>query len=295
MPRYPVEHKAETRRRSVDTAGRRLKSDGIDGSGVSTLMGDAGLTTGGLYGQFKSKSDLVATVVADQLAAQVALLEALPASSDAVVDYVRAYLEPEHRDDAAGRCPSAALLDEKGRCDADDWDPRVLDGLAARRHVISVDNRGVGGSDGKVPGRVQYMAADIVTFVNGLGHRQVDLLGFSLGGMVAQVIALERPRLIRRLVLTGTGPAGFPGVGQLNRRLLADTLRGVATLSDPKPLLFFTRTPSGKAAAVAYMERLAERTEDRVPATRAPGRRRAKTVLRHGAIAKPPTGMRHYR
>src|ERR1700736_5339137 len=97
MPRYPVEHKAETRRRIVETAGRRLKSDGIDGSGVSTLMGDAGLTNGAFYAHFKSKSDLVATVVADQLSAQVALLEALPASPDAVTDYVRAYLAPEHR------------------------------------------------------------------------------------------------------------------------------------------------------------------------------------------------------
>src|ERR1700738_3096540 len=114
MPRYPVEHKAEVRRLIVETAGRRLKSDGIDGSGVSTLMGDAGLTNGAFYAHFKSKSDLVATVVADQLAAQVALLEALPASSDAVAGYVRAYLAPEHRDDAGGGCPSAALLDEIG-------------------------------------------------------------------------------------------------------------------------------------------------------------------------------------
>jgi TetR/AcrR family transcriptional regulator, transcriptional repressor for nem operon len=137
MPRYPTEHKAETRRRIVETAARRLKSDGIDGSGVSTLMGDAGLTNGAFYAHFKSKSDLVATVVADQLAAQVALLEALPASPDAVVDYVRAYLAPEHRDDAAGGCPSAALLDEIGRCDAavrhayDEGARRIFDVIAA--------------------------------------------------------------------------------------------------------------------------------------------------------------------
>jgi TetR/AcrR family transcriptional repressor of nem operon len=137
MPRYPVEHKAETRRRIVDTAGRRLKRDGIDGSGVSMLMGDAGLTNGAFYAHFKSKNDLVATVVADQLAAQVALLEALPANPDAVVDYVRAYLAPEHRDDAAGGCPSAALLDEIGRCDAavrhayDEGARRILDAIAA--------------------------------------------------------------------------------------------------------------------------------------------------------------------
>jgi TetR/AcrR family transcriptional regulator, transcriptional repressor for nem operon len=137
MPRYPVEHKAETRRRIVETAAHRLKSDGIDGSGVSTLMGDAGLTNGAFYAHFKSKSDLVATVVADQLAAQVALLEALPASSDAVAGYVRAYLAPEHRDDAGGGCPSAALLDEIGRCDAavrrayDEGVRRILDVTAA--------------------------------------------------------------------------------------------------------------------------------------------------------------------
>jgi TetR/AcrR family transcriptional regulator, transcriptional repressor for nem operon len=138
MTRYPTEHKAETRRRIVETASRRLKSDGIDGSGVSTLMGDAGLTNGAFYAHFKSKSDLVATVVADQLAEQAALIEALLASSDSVSDYVRAYLAPEHRDDAAGGCPSAALLDEIGRCDAavrrayDEGARRILDAIAAQ-------------------------------------------------------------------------------------------------------------------------------------------------------------------
>jgi TetR/AcrR family transcriptional repressor of nem operon len=138
MPRYPVEHKAEVRRRIVETAGRRLKTDGIDGSGVSTLMGDAGLTNGAFYAHFKSKSDLVATVVADQLAEQAARIEALLASSDSVTDYVRAYLTPEHRDDAAGGCPSAALLDEIGRCNAavrrayDEGARRILDAIAAQ-------------------------------------------------------------------------------------------------------------------------------------------------------------------
>ncbi|WP_179476068.1 TetR/AcrR family transcriptional regulator [Mycolicibacterium vinylchloridicum] len=137
MPRYPVEHKADTRRRIVETAGRRLKSDGIDGSGIAALMGDAGLTNGAFYAHFESKSDLVATVVAEQLAAQVALLEALPASPDAITSYVRAYLAPEHRDDAAGGCPSAALLDEIGRCDDavqhayNDGVQRILEVIAA--------------------------------------------------------------------------------------------------------------------------------------------------------------------
>ncbi|WP_327743501.1 TetR/AcrR family transcriptional regulator [Streptomyces europaeiscabiei] len=143
MPRYPSEHKAQTRRHIVETAGRRLKSDGIDGSGVSTLMGDAGLTNGAFYAHFTSKSDLVATVVADQLAAQVALVEALPAGPDALADYVRAYLAPEHRDDAAGGCPSAALLSEIARCDAavrhayDEGARRLLDAIADRFTAVS--------------------------------------------------------------------------------------------------------------------------------------------------------------
>ena len=156
----------------------------------------------------------------------------------------------------------------------DDWDPRVLDGLAAQRHVIYVDNRGVGGSNGKVPGRVQSMAADIVTFVNALGHRQVDLLGFSLGGMVAQVIALEHPHLVRRLVLTGTGPAGFPGVGQPNRRLVADTLRGLAAV---RPQAVAVLHPhSVRKGRCGGLHRAADRTHrGSCPCYPCPGRRRA--------------------
>jgi pimeloyl-ACP methyl ester carboxylesterase len=150
----------------------------------------------------------------------------------------------------------------------DDWDPRVLDGIAARRHVVVFDNRGVGGSSGRTPTTVDAMADDAIAFIRGLGLRQVDLLGFSLGGFIAQTIAVKEPDLVRRMVLAGTGPSGFKGVGQLNRRLLTDTAQGVARMSDPKPLLFFTRTASGRAAARDYMARIAERTTDRVPATR---------------------------
>jgi len=117
MPRYSPEHKEATRRRMIETAGRRFKSDGIDGSGIATLVADAGLTNGAFYGHFASKDDLVATVVADQLEDQVAVVNAMPASPASVEEYLRHYLSPEHRDDLAGGCPSAALLDEIGRCD----------------------------------------------------------------------------------------------------------------------------------------------------------------------------------
>src|SRR3954469_10457184 len=79
----------------------------------------------------------------------------------------------------------------------DDWDPRVIDGIAAKRHVIMFDNRGVGGSGGSVPLTIDEMAADAVAFIRALGYDHVDLLGFSLGGGVAQVITLEHPELVR--------------------------------------------------------------------------------------------------
>lgn len=117
MARYTPEHKEETRRRMITTAGRRFKSDGIDGSGIATLVADAGLTNGAFYGHFASKDDLVASVVTQQLADQVAVVNSLPAGLGSVEQYLREYLSPAHRDDLAGGCPSAALLDEIGRCD----------------------------------------------------------------------------------------------------------------------------------------------------------------------------------
>jgi TetR/AcrR family transcriptional regulator, transcriptional repressor for nem operon len=117
VARYDAEHKAETRRRIIETAGRRLKHDGIDGSGVAALMSDAGLTNGAFYAHFESKDDLVANVVADQLATQRAVLASLPEGRAAVEEFVRDYLSPHHRDDPSTGCPSAALLDEIGRCD----------------------------------------------------------------------------------------------------------------------------------------------------------------------------------
>lgn len=117
MARYSPEHKEATRRRMIETAGRRFKSDGIDGSGIATLVADAGLTNGAFYGHFSSKDDLVASVVAQQLEDQVAVVNSLPAGVDSVEAFLREYLSPAHRDDLAGGCPSAALLDEIGRCD----------------------------------------------------------------------------------------------------------------------------------------------------------------------------------
>ncbi|GAA3524908.1 TetR/AcrR family transcriptional regulator [Aeromicrobium panaciterrae] len=116
MARYGKEHKEATRQRIIETAGRRLKQDGIDGSGIATLMADAQLTNGAFYAHFTSKEDLVASVVSHELEAQAASFTALAPGRAGLEDFVREYLSPQHRDSRNLGCPSAALLDELGRC-----------------------------------------------------------------------------------------------------------------------------------------------------------------------------------
>jgi len=128
--RYGKEHKQATRRRILETAGRRLKRDGIDGSGIATLMADAGLTNGAFYAHFASKEDLVATAVADQLRAQRASVSAQTPDRAGLEQYVRAYLSVQHRDNPDHGCPSAALLDELSRC-TDTTKQAYTDGLLA--------------------------------------------------------------------------------------------------------------------------------------------------------------------
>ena len=145
----------------------------------------------------------------------------------------------------------------------DNWDPRVVDGIAARHRVITFDNRGVGGSEGSVPVTVAEMAHDAVVFIRALGFDQVDLLGFSLGGFVAQVIALEEPDLVQKIILAGTGPAGGAGIEKVGALTYRDIVRGALTFKDPKTYLFFTRTPNGRTQARRFLERLKERAANR--------------------------------
>jgi TetR/AcrR family transcriptional repressor of nem operon len=128
--RYGTEHKQATRRRIIETAGRRLKRDGIHSSGVATLMADAGLTNGAFYAHFTSKDDLVAAAVADQLREQRASFSERAPGRAGVEQYVREYLSVQHRDHPGDGCPSAALLDEIGRC-ADATRRAYTDGLLA--------------------------------------------------------------------------------------------------------------------------------------------------------------------
>ena len=113
--RYGKDQKQATRERIVEAAGRRFKQDGIDGAGVAAVMSDAGLTNGAFYGHFSSKEDLVANVLADQLRAQRQSLDAQPSDRAGLEAFVRYYLSPQHRDQCADGCPSAALLDEIAR------------------------------------------------------------------------------------------------------------------------------------------------------------------------------------
>jgi pimeloyl-ACP methyl ester carboxylesterase len=145
----------------------------------------------------------------------------------------------------------------------DNWDPRVVDGIAARHRVITFDNRGVGASSGSTPTTIEEMARDAMTFIRALGFDQVDLFGFSMGGMIAQVIAQEEPRLVRKMILAGTGPAGGDGIEKVTRISYLDVARGLLTRRDPKEFLFFTRTPNGRGAAKEFLARLEERTNDR--------------------------------
>ena len=145
----------------------------------------------------------------------------------------------------------------------DNWDPRVVDGIARKRRVITFDNRGVGASSGSTPRTIEEMARDAVSFIGALGLDQVDLFGFSMGGMIAQVIAQQEPQLVRKLILAGTGPAGGEGIDQVTRITYLDTARGLLTRQDPKQFLFFTRTPNGRRAGKQFLARLQERTSDR--------------------------------
>ncbi|MFD8337915.1 TetR/AcrR family transcriptional regulator [Streptomyces solisilvae] len=136
--RYGKGHKQATRERIVEAAGRRFKRDGIDGSGLSALMADAGLTNGGFYKHFSSKEDLVASVLADQLRGQLKSFDDVPADRRGVERFVRHYLSPEHRDHRDHGCPSAALLDEIGRLTEttkeiySDGLTAIMDAIAAR-------------------------------------------------------------------------------------------------------------------------------------------------------------------
>ena len=147
----------------------------------------------------------------------------------------------------------------------DHWDPLVTDGLAAGREVILFNNAGISSTSGDVPTTVAGMAANAVAFIKALSLTQVDVLGFSLGGLVAQEIVLAAPKLVRRLVLVGTGPRSGDGMGSLTPE--AQEVFG-ATYANPDDLwlgVFFTPSVKSQAAGREFLKRFRLRTEGRDP------------------------------
>jgi pimeloyl-ACP methyl ester carboxylesterase len=145
----------------------------------------------------------------------------------------------------------------------DNFDPRIVDGLAATRPVIAVNYRGVGASGGKAPLTVAEMAEDAIAVIRALGFDEVDLIGFSLGGFVAQDIVRKEPDLIRKVILAGTGPAGGEGIEQVGPVSWPLVIKGMLTFRDPKYYLFFTSAANSRRAAKDFLERLKERKADR--------------------------------
>src|SRR5262245_43967485 len=150
----------------------------------------------------------------------------------------------------------------------DNWDPAVTDPLATGREVILFESAGVGRSTGTVPSTIAGMAAHALAFLDGLGITSCDVLGFSLGGMAAQQMALDRPASVRRMILAGTAPRGGEDIMHLEKPSLAryledPTLQGYAVLQK----LFFAPSPSSQAAGAAFIARLVLRAEDREPAS----------------------------
>ncbi|RPE77834.1 MULTISPECIES: alpha/beta fold hydrolase [unclassified Frondihabitans] len=145
----------------------------------------------------------------------------------------------------------------------DSWDPQVVDGLARDRHVIALDYQGVGLSTGTARSSFAEMALDVVNVVQALGYDKIDLFGLSMGGMVAQAVIELEPKFVDRLILAGSGPAGGPGLASMTGVTLRTAILALATVNDPKTLLFFTRTPSGRRAAHDYLARLKRRSDQR--------------------------------
>jgi pimeloyl-ACP methyl ester carboxylesterase len=169
----------------------------------------------------------------------------------------------------------------------DDWDPRIIDGIAAHHRVIAFDNRGVGGTGSSVPHTVEQMGADAIAFIRALGLERVDLFGFSLGGGVAQMVALQAPELVRRMILAGTGPRGGGGIDQITKIAVIAYLKAGLTLSDPRNFLFFPRTAEGKRAASDYFNRLKERTHNRDKRISMQARIAQLNAIRHAGQSEP--------
>src|SRR6266704_5708088 len=148
----------------------------------------------------------------------------------------------------------------------DNWDPAVTDPLGSGREVILFDNAGVGRSTGDVPATIAGMTEHAMAFLDGLGIRTCDVLGFSLGGMIAQQMAQDRPSVFRRMILVGTAPRGGEDIMHLEKPSLAKRIQDPANRGyDVLRKIFFTSSPASQAASEAFVRRLMQRKDDLDP------------------------------
>src|SRR3954467_10283392 len=161
-----------------------------------------------------------------------------------------------------GTAIPALVMLQHFRGNLDSWDPALVDRLAQDREVVLLDNRGVGGSTGVVPENVTTMARDALAFIDAPGLEQIDLLGFSLGGHVAQELVLLRPRLVRRLVLAGTAPQGGPDLHRWSEDGYALATSDQPTAEDVLGL-FFSGSEQSQAKGMEALGRLFQREVDR--------------------------------
>jgi pimeloyl-ACP methyl ester carboxylesterase len=170
-------------------------------------------------------------------------------------------IEFAYRELGAGAVPLVLLQHFRGNLD--NWDPALVDALAAERRVVLVDYPGVGLSSGEAKSAIAETARELIAFVTALDLEQIDLLGFSIGGFVAQEIALVRPTLVRRLILAATGPKGAPGMHGW-RTDIAEAARGE---SKPENLLYimFAHTETSQAKGREFLGRFLERADRDTP------------------------------
>jgi pimeloyl-ACP methyl ester carboxylesterase len=146
----------------------------------------------------------------------------------------------------------------------DEWDPAITNGLAREYKVVLFDNKGVGATNGKTPDNIPDMAKDAIAFIKVMGYSKVNLMGWSMGGMIAQQIVLTEPQLVNKIILIGTGPKGALGLSEVGARVTE-----VSKLSPPDQLmhLLFTQSDNSKQLGQLALGRMFKRQVDRDPET----------------------------
>jgi len=145
----------------------------------------------------------------------------------------------------------------------DNWDPRLVNNLAKERRVITFDNKGIGLSSGKVPVSIKQMASDSLEFIHAMKFTKIDVLGFSMGGMVVQELLDIEPTIVNKVMLAGTGPRGGVGIENVTRISDCDLIKSIFTFKDIKTYLFFTNSNNGKQKAKEFLKQIHLRKNDR--------------------------------